>query len=302
MVGLATAAPAAKPPAMTRGFGGLGGEAFGGGLYNDVGGTVVYNAGKNPKNPTPSLFASNTAEGGLGGVGGNGGTAGGGDGGGGQNATGGFGGTGLGGFGGQGGGAGDGNGGGLDNNGTATFNGITVNFTANQAFSGTGGRGGNGGAGTGGFGGNGNVGGRGGNATGGNGGDGGFSSFGIGGGIHNANATTLVIDPRLQTKKGSKQSKATDLITGNQALASTGGAAGFGATGDGRYGGNGWRLQRHAYQRNQRHHASTQHRRRRRNLYSRHGNDQQHLDHREHGVDAGQRRGWHYCALRSHGR
>ena len=39
------------------GFGGLGGEAFGGGLYNDVGGTVVYKAGKNPKNPTPSLFS-----------------------------------------------------------------------------------------------------------------------------------------------------------------------------------------------------------------------------------------------------
>ena len=92
------------------------------------------------------------------------------------------------------------------------------------------GRGGNGGAGTGGFGGNGAVGGRGGNATGGNGGDGGFSSFGIGGGIHNANATTLVIDPRLHTKKGSKQSKATDLITGNKALASTGGAAGTGAS------------------------------------------------------------------------
>ncbi len=212
------------------GFGGLGGEGFGGGLYNDVGGTVVYKAGKNPKNPTPSLFVSNTAEGGLGGFGGNGGTGGGGDGGGGQNATGGFGGTGLGGFGGQGGGAGDGDGGGLDNNGTATFTGITVNFTSNQAVSGTGGRGGNGGTATGGFGGNGAVGGRGGNATGGNGGDGGFSSFGIGGGIHNANATTLLIDPRLHTKKGSKQSKATDLITGNKALASVGGAAGFGAS------------------------------------------------------------------------
>ena len=61
------------------GFGGLGGEGFGGGLYNDVGGTVVYKAGKNPKNPTPSLFLSNTAEGGLGGFGGDGGTGGGGD-------------------------------------------------------------------------------------------------------------------------------------------------------------------------------------------------------------------------------
>ena len=126
--------------------------------------------------------------------------------------------------------AGDGNGGGLDNNGTATFTGITVNFTSNQAFSGNGGTGGNGGAATGGFGGNGGVGGRGGNATGGDGGDGGFSSFGIGGGIHNADATTLVIQPRLKAKKGSKQSKATDLITGNKALAGIGGAPGTGAS------------------------------------------------------------------------
>ncbi len=45
------------------GFGGLGGEGFGGGLYNDVGGTVVYKAGKNPKNPTPSLFTSEPGRG-----------------------------------------------------------------------------------------------------------------------------------------------------------------------------------------------------------------------------------------------
>ena len=96
------------------------------------------------------------------------------------------------------------------------------------AGSGNGGTGGNGGTAAGGFGGNGATGGRGGNATGGTGGDGGFSSFGIGGGIHNANNASLVINPRLHARKGSSQSKATDLITSNQALAATGGAPGTG--------------------------------------------------------------------------
>ena len=71
---------------------------------------------------------------------------------------------------------------------------------------------------------------RGGKATGGTGGDGGFSSFGIGGGIHNANNASLVINPRLHAKKGSSQSKATDLITSNQALLATGGAPGTGGS------------------------------------------------------------------------
>ena len=107
---------------------------------------------------------------------------------------------------------------------------MTVNFSSNKAISGNGGSGGKGGSATGGFGGNGATGGTGGSAHGGAGGDGGFSSFGIGGGIHNAGNTTLVINPRLNVKKGSSQSKATDLITLNQALSAAGGAPGTGGT------------------------------------------------------------------------
>ena len=125
-----------------------------------------------------------------------------------------------GGTGGAGGGAGDGDGGGLSNSGTASFIGVTVNFTSNVAISANGGNGGEGGAADSGFAGNGAAGGRGGDATGGAGGDGGFSSFGIGGGIHNANNASLVINPRLHAKKRSSQSKATidfTTITGNLA-------------------------------------------------------------------------------------
>ena len=102
--------------------------------------------------------------------------------------------------------------------------------------SGNGGAGGNGGTAFGGFGSANN--GKGGNAIGGKGGDGGFSGFGIGGGIHNANNTTLVINPRLGAKKGSKQSKVTDLITTNQALVGTGGAVGAGGAATAGLGGN----------------------------------------------------------------
>ena len=100
---------------------------------------------------------------------------------------------------------------------------MVVNWTGNRASSGIGGNGGNGGTATGGFGAAPN--GVGGSADGGKGGDGGFSSFGIGGGISNENGATLAINPRLGAKKGSK---ATDLITANQALAATGGAPGAG--------------------------------------------------------------------------
>jgi hypothetical protein len=177
-----------------------------------------------------SSFASNVARGGNGGAGSNGGNASSGNGGGGQHATGGFGGSAFGGNGGVGGAAGDGDGGGLSNLGTASFTGVTVNFTSNLAVSGNGSTGGSGGTATGGFGGNGATGGTGGEATGGAGGDGGFSSFGIGGGIDNANNASLVINPRLHAKKGTSQSKATDLITSNQALLAAGGAPGTGGS------------------------------------------------------------------------
>ena len=94
-----------------------------------------------------------------------------------------------------------------------------------MAASGNGASGGAGGTAAGGFGRNATAGGAGGNATGGEGGDGGFGSFGIGGGIHNADNASLLINPRLHARKGSKQSKATDLITSNQALAGSGGGS-----------------------------------------------------------------------------
>ena len=68
----------------------------------------------------------------------------------------------------------------------------------------------------------------GGSATGGTGGDGGEGASGVGGGIFNATTGTLTLKPRLGAKKGSKQAKATDVITTNQALAASGGQAGAG--------------------------------------------------------------------------
>ena len=210
------------------GDGGLGGEGFGGGLFNAAGGTVIFKPLNNSRTTPLSSFTSNVARGGNGGDGNNGGNAEAGDGGAGLNATGGAGGAAFGGAGGQGGGAADGDGGGLDNAGTASFTGVTVNFTSNVAAIGNGASGGAGGTAAGGFGANATAGGAGGNATGGEGGDGGLGSFGIGGGIHNANNASLLINPRLHAHKGSKQSKATDLITSNQALSGTGGSPGSG--------------------------------------------------------------------------
>ncbi len=111
---------------------------------------------------------------------------------------------------------------------------MTVNFSGKQAKSGSGGLGGNGGVADGGTGGTGNagaaggLGGNGGNAFGGNGGDGGEGGIAEGGGIFNATTGTLVLKPRLGAKKGSKQAKATDVITGNLALSASGGLAGAG--------------------------------------------------------------------------
>jgi len=115
--------------------------------------------------------------------------------------------------------AGNGDGGGLFNAGTASFTGVTVTFTSNQAASGNGGAGG---AAAGGV--------AQGSATGGDGGDGGEGASGVGGGIFNATTGTLTLEPRLGAKKGSKQAKATDLITTNQALAGSGGQGGAGGS------------------------------------------------------------------------
>ena len=59
---------------------------------------------------------------------------------------------------------------------------------------------------------------------------GGLGGEAFGGGLFNANNTTLVLNPRLHSRKGSQQSKATDLITLNQALLAAGGAFGTGGS------------------------------------------------------------------------
>jgi hypothetical protein len=52
----------------------------------------------------------------------------------------------------------------------------------------------------------------------------------VGGGIFNAANASLTIDPRLGAKQGSRQSKATNTITDNQANSGLGGAGGQGGT------------------------------------------------------------------------
>jgi hypothetical protein len=59
----------------------------------------------------------------------------------------------------------------------------------------------------------------------------------LGGAIFNALTASLTIDPRLGAKKGSRQSKATDVITANQANRGLGGKGGLGGTGFGGLGG-----------------------------------------------------------------
>ena len=125
-------------------------------------------------------------------------------------------------------------GGGFYDAGVATFTGVTVNFTSNQVRGGFGGMGGNGRDAKGGNGGNGVAGGTGGNTLGGDGGNGGESGIGEGGGILVDVSGTLTMNPRLGAKKGSKQSKATGQITGNQAFESSAGSPGHaGAVGIG---------------------------------------------------------------------
>jgi hypothetical protein len=201
------------------GAGGAGGGGFGGGLFNYTGAVVSITAPKHVKSSPLSSFTANLANGGGGGNGGMGGGGGGGAGVGvsGVGAPGGF---GTGGVGGAGGPAGRGSGGGLFNGGTASFIGITVNFSANRANGSLGGQGGDGGSAGGGNGGTGAVGGTGGNASSGTGGG------GSGGGIDNATGGVLAINPRLSAKKGSKQARATNLGTTNQAHVGQEGAGG----------------------------------------------------------------------------
>ena len=212
------------------GAAGIGGEGAGGGLFNDAGAAVSFRPQKPSKPPGASGFVSNLANGGGGGAGGAGGFSFSGPGGnGGNGSAGGSAGLSFGGAGGLGGAAGNGEGGGLFNAGAASFTGVTVNLTSNQANSGVGGNGGNGGAANGGGGGNagtGGIGGTGGSATGGNGGGGGEGGIGQGGGIFDATTGTLTIQPRLGVKKGTKQAKATDVITANQANALSAGLGG----------------------------------------------------------------------------
>jgi hypothetical protein len=92
---------------------------------------------------------------------------------------------------------------------------VTVNIGPNSAATPGGGDGG-GGVPSGGTGGNasaGSTGGAGGNAFGPSGADAGAGGDAFGGGI--ANNGSLTIEPRLGARKGSKQAKATDTISGN---------------------------------------------------------------------------------------
>jgi hypothetical protein len=125
----------------------------------------------------------------------------------------------------------------LANQGAASFTGVTVNFMNNQASGGAGGRGGNSATGTGGTGGAGAVGGDGGEGAGGIAGNGGLGGSGLGGAISNARSAILTIDPRLGSRKGSRQSRAANTITANQATLGLGGSAGMVGAGQAGQGG-----------------------------------------------------------------
>ena len=238
----------AEAGAGNGGAGTSGGVGEGGGLFNAVGGIVVFTASKKSKSPAVSTFSMNEAEGGSGGAGGQGGSAFGGNGGNGggapQGRTGGQGGPGGsagGGTGGSGGAGGLGSGGGLYNDSAASFTGVTVNFKNNQAGSGSGGGAGGGGSAQSGNGGTGDgvAGGHGGHATGGNGGNGGESGLASGGGITVDVSGALVLKPRLGARKGSTEASATDVITSNSASASGNGGLGLGGAATGGTGGPG---------------------------------------------------------------
>jgi hypothetical protein len=212
----------------------LAGNGQGGAIFNEMKATLTIRA-KNKGAKTPaSIFSGNRALGGSGGAGGQGGMGTGGSGGaGGPHGDGGAGGAGRGGIGSTGGVPGGGEGGALDNFGKAMFTGITVQFLNNQANGSEGGRGGDGGTGSGGQGGIGVDGGNGFTGAGGDGGKGQFGDGGIGGAIDNEFFALLVIAPRENTSKGSRQSHAVDSITGNEVNGAPGGAGGAGGRGIG---------------------------------------------------------------------
>jgi hypothetical protein len=207
-----------------------GGSGRGGGIYNDIGATIVFRPKNNHANTPASLFSGNQANGGAGGDGGEPSTATGGLGGKGgvtgKGGNGGDAGDGGAGFGAVGGGGGDGMGGGLLNAGTASFTGITVNFKGNQANGGAGGHGRAGEISLGGKGGDGTQGGNGGGSDGGSAGHGGNGGNGSGGGVWAGSTGNLTLAPRMGVTKGSKQFRATNSITANQANRGTGGAGG----------------------------------------------------------------------------
>jgi hypothetical protein len=128
--------------------------------------------------------------------------------------------------------SGDGQGAGIFNAGSATFNGVTLNITANRAAGGIGSYPGTGGKAFGGNGGAGPLGAAGGNATGGNSGSNAHSAAGnaFGGGLFNSGGAMLVISPRRGAAKDSAQSGATDSISQNQSIVYRGGNALFGGT------------------------------------------------------------------------
>jgi hypothetical protein len=145
----------------------------------------------------------------------------------------------VGGAGGNGGAANHGFGGGLFNAGTASFTGMTVNFTEDQATSGSGGNGANGGDATGGNGGDASTGPgiRGGDASSGIAGIGGAGGSGQGGGINNVATGRLTIDPSQGVRKNSSQAKAIGVITANSANAASAGPTGNSGRASGGLGG-----------------------------------------------------------------
>ena len=226
--------PGAAAVGGNGGDAGLGGLGEGGGIFNSGSATITFTGGKNTSKPSPSTFSGNNAVGGFGGNGGAGGSATGGNGGNGGTgaspSSGGDAGSATAGSGGTGGGGGLAQGGGFYDNGAASFDGVTVIFTNNQAVGGSAGSGGAGGTDAfGGYAGNGvnGPGGNGGNATGGDSGGANPSGYASGGGITVDSAGTLFLEPRQRAKKGSKQFGATDLITGNSATPGAAGTAGL---------------------------------------------------------------------------
>ena len=180
----------------------------GGGLFIGTNGIVSFSLAKKSKSSAAVEIVSNAAISDLNGAGfgGAGGNATGGDGGNGTTGHGENGGTATAGNGGNGAAADGAEGGGVFNEGDASFNGVTVNITSNQAngqfqfegkseTGGVGGDGGDGGGATGGTGGNDN--GDGGDAIAGNGGNAGEGCVGLGGGLINVATGTLSMNPQL---------------------------------------------------------------------------------------------------------